>query len=143
MIDVGGERQNVVGAADRGSLKHVRAQADTAGRGVKLEGVPVESVIGDRVFWVGKDASERTLVVLDPRDRRAGIPNSHQAWHAGHPGGHGGAHPLQGGRPRLWQMVSSKEADALPGHPVFIHATQVTIDRSSSDLAREMLNPSV
>lgn len=127
VIDIGGERQNVAGAADLGSLKDVRAGADTAGRGVKLEGVPVESVIGDLVFWVGKDPSERTLVVLDPvidePESRTVIKPGMRVTLAGTVE----RTPSKEEAPRLWKMVSRKEADALPGHPVFIHATRVTV----------------
>jgi hypothetical protein len=127
VIDVGGERQNVAGAADIGRLSEVRGKADAAGRPVRLEGVLVTEVIGDLVFWVGEGEAERTLVVLDPGidepESRTVIKPGMRVLVAGTVE----RTPSQADAPRLWKLVSKDEASELPGHPVFIHATQVIV----------------
>jgi hypothetical protein len=122
--DAGSHRQNVAGAEDVARLRDVRAGA---GRAVRLDDVTVHSVIGDLVFWVGEDAAERTLVVLDPAidepERQTVI----------RPGmrlsiiGRAEKTPSAAEAPRLWKMVSRAEASELPGHPVYIRATRVKV----------------
>ena len=47
----------ITGAADRAALD---------GRIVQLAKVPVQSVPGDELFWVGADSTQRLLVAIDP-----------------------------------------------------------------------------
>lgn len=129
VIDLGPERQNVAGQGELGKLTEVHGKPEAAGRPIKLDGVPVQSVIGDLVFWVGENEAERTLVVLDPAIDE---PESRTVIKTGmkvHIEGTVEKTPPKDEAPRLWKMVSQQEADALPGHPVFIHATRVTPPR--------------
>lgn len=97
----------------------------TPGGRVKLDDVLVESVIGDVVFWVGNAKNARTLVVLDlvidePEERTIVEKGMHL-------GIVGTTEPMpsQAEAPRLWKLVTAREATGLAGHAYFIHATRI------------------
>jgi hypothetical protein len=129
IIDLGPDRQNVAGQAELGKPTEVRGKPEAAGRTIKLDAVPVQSVIGDLVFWVGENEAERTLVVLDPAIDEPESKTEIKVGMKVHLEGTVEKTPPKAEAPRLWKMVSKDEAEALPGHPVFIHATRVTPPR--------------
>ena len=61
---------SITGAADRAALD---------GRIVQLSKVPVQSVPGDELFWVGADSTQRVLVAIDPAPGTAGDEESPEA----------------------------------------------------------------
>ncbi len=97
------------------------------GREVILTDVPVESVIGDVVFWVGPNKDQRTIIVLDkaldtPEDAiivRKGDLISLNAVVEKTP-------PVQEA-PRLWKLVTQHEANQFANHPVYLFAYQAKI----------------
>ena len=94
------------------------------GRILKIDDVAVESVIGDVVFWVGPNKSNRTLVVLDPvldypEKRTVIIQGTHISLE-----GYVKAMPSAAEAPRLWKLVTAKEAADLKGHTYYIYATR-------------------
>lgn len=82
----------ILGAADRSML---------VGRQVQLSNVQVQSVVGDRTFFVGPDANQTVLVVLDE------IPTP------GTPGTEGRYDVTQG------QVVNISGSMASPNDPMF------------------------
>lgn len=125
----GRDRQNVAGKGELGKLSEVRGKPEAAGRTIELDAVPVQSVIGDLVFWVGENEAERTLVVLDPAIDEPESKTEIKVGMRVRVEGTVEKTPAKAEAPRLWKMVSVDEAEALPGHPVFIHATRVTPPR--------------
>ena len=64
----------ITGAADRAALD---------GRIVQLAKVPVQSVPGDELFWVGADSTQRLLVAIDPAPSTDAEEESPEAVKAG------------------------------------------------------------
>jgi hypothetical protein len=124
------ERAQVAGPADITDLAQLSATSgDVIGREVELAGVPVESVIGDVVFWVGSSKAHRTLVVLDkvidtPETRievRAGERVSLSAIVE--------RMPSQDQAPRLWRLVTPAEAAEFQGHEYYLFARHAHVVR--------------
>ncbi len=107
-------------------LPGVDDPAFVAGQHIVLDDVLVQGVIGDVVFWVAGGTNGRTLVVLDlvidePEVRtvieqgtRIRIEGTTEPM------------PKITEAPRLWKMVTAREAAGLAGHTFFVHATRVT-----------------
>jgi hypothetical protein len=127
-----GTRIVIVAGPSAPGLPKLIASADIGGKDfvvggtVKLDNVLVESVVGDVVFWAGNSTAERTLVVLDlvidePEKRTIVEKGMHLTIT-----GTIEPMPSTAEAPRLWKMVSSREASAMGGHATYIHATKVT-----------------
>jgi hypothetical protein len=124
-----GDRAQVAGPADVTDLAQLSAGGDVIGREVELASVPVESVIGDVVFWVGSSKAHRTLVVLDkvidsPETRidvKAGERVSLSATVE--------RMPSQEQAPRLWRLVTPAEAAEFQGHGYYLFARHARVVR--------------
>jgi hypothetical protein len=125
------ERVNVAGPQEITQIDSL-ATGDAQsilGRPVELQGVPVESVIGDVVFWIGPDHAHRTLVVLD---KVLDTPETAIVVKAGERVTLSGViekSPTVTEAPRLWKLVTPTEAQGLEGHPFYIFATKAKVVR--------------
>jgi hypothetical protein len=127
-IDVAsfGERQRVAGSEPVLDLPGL-TRGEVIGRTVQLDGVPVESVIGDVVFWIGTSKSDRTLVVID---KMIDTPENAIIVRAGMRVSLSGVverMPSPELAPRLWKMVSAAEAEELRSHPTYIYANRARV----------------
>jgi hypothetical protein len=92
-----------------------------------LGGVPVQSVVGDVVFWVGA-GEHRMLVVMDKLTLDS--PDSKTVVKTGgrvNLVGIVATVPPQEEIPRLWLLVNKADARAMASHPTYIFATQVRV----------------
>jgi hypothetical protein len=109
-------------------LTTVKADEDIVGMRVDLKGVPVQSVVGDVVFWVGPSKEHRMLVVmdkitLDTPDSKTVVKTGGRVTLVGIVE----TMPPQEEIPRLWLLVSKAEASAMGPHATYIFATDVQV----------------
>lgn len=56
---------NTVPLTDLGRLMNAEDPAALVGREVRLQGVPVQAMVGDASFWLGEGQDRRVFVILD------------------------------------------------------------------------------
>lgn len=101
-------------------------QAAYVGRNATFANVTVQSVAGDRGFWVGPNANEQLFVVRD--DSNAGSTNNQIQVTPGQRitlGGDIEKLPPLDQAPANWGLNASNRT-ALQNQQVYLHATQVT-----------------
>lgn len=101
-------------------------QQSLVNRQVQFANVPVESVIGDRTFWVGSGNNERLLVVLDEA-LDSGSNEKALAVKAGQTLTMNGIvrkMPSAADAEKQWGL-SAAEADSLKNQRVYLQASQV------------------
>jgi hypothetical protein len=98
------------------------------GRRVAITNAPVQSVIGDVVFWVGPSKERRMLIVMDKES--LDVPETKTVVTTGATVNVEGvveAMPSKDIAPELWSMVTAKEAAEFAPHPIYIYATKVKV----------------
>lgn len=101
------------------------AQDDLQGRVAALPSAPIQSVVRERMFWVGTDEGERVLVVANPEstpgmEGEAAQPEPGEEWML-----HGLFRELpEPGVLRTGWGLSEGTVSQLRGHEVYLHALE-------------------